>query len=115
MPAAPRHVALNALWLDPGRSSGTETYLRGLVPALARARPEVRLTLATTRRGAAALVAEGWTDFCAIVRVPADEGQRIRRLSSELLRFPRIARRCGADLMHSLANTGRCSRRRPTS
>jgi glycosyltransferase involved in cell wall biosynthesis len=106
MPAVPRHVALNALWLDPGRSSGTETYLRGLVPALARARPGVRLTLATTRRGADALVAEGWTNFCAIVRVPTDEGQRIRRLASELLRFPDIARRRGADLLHSLANTG---------
>ena len=101
-----RHVALNGLWFDPGRSSGTETYLRGLVPALARERPELRITLATTRRGADALAQEGWLDFCAIVRVPTDEGERVRRLLSELVRFPDLARRRGCDLLHSLSNTG---------
>lgn len=106
MTAPLRHVALNALWFDPGRSSGTETYLRGLVPALARARPDVELTLATTRRGADALRAEGWTDFCALVRVPTDEGERARRLLSELVRFPALGRRRGCDLLHSLSNTG---------
>ena len=101
-----RHVALNGLWFDPGRSSGTETYLRGLVPALARERPDLRITLATTRRGADALAQEGWRDFCALVRVPTDEGQRMRRLLSELVRFPDLARRRGCDLLHSLSNTG---------
>ncbi len=106
MSAALRHVALNGLWFDPGRSSGTETYLRGLVPALARERPDLRLTLATTRRGADALIEEGWGDFCALVRVPTDEGERVRRLLSELVRFPDLARRRGCDLLHSLSNTG---------
>lgn len=99
-------MALNGLWFDPGRSSGTETYLRGLVPALAQERPDLRITLATTRRGADALAREGWSDFCALVRVPTDEGQRVRRLLSELVRFPDLARRRECDLLHSLSNTG---------
>ena len=48
----PRHVAFNALFLDPGVSGGPETYLRGLVPALADEFPGVELTVLTTRRGA---------------------------------------------------------------
>ena len=44
---------LNALFLDPCVSGGPETYLRGLVPALARERPNARLTVVTTGRGAA--------------------------------------------------------------
>jgi hypothetical protein len=68
----PRHVAFNALFLDPGVSGGPETYLRGLVPALAREFPGLRLTVFTTRRGARALHADGWTDFARILRFPAD-------------------------------------------
>jgi hypothetical protein len=32
--SAGRRVALNALFLDPGVSGGSETYLLGLVPEL---------------------------------------------------------------------------------
>ena len=56
-------MALNALFLNPGRSGGPETYLRGLVPALAREFPDVRFLVVTTRSGAAALRADGWSDF----------------------------------------------------
>ena len=38
-----RSVALNALFLDPGVSGGTETYLRELVPALAAERPGLEI------------------------------------------------------------------------
>jgi glycosyltransferase involved in cell wall biosynthesis len=103
--APPRHVALNALWLDPGRSGGPETYLRGLVPALADADPRLRLTILTTRRGARALVTEGWRDLATIVALPADEGERARRLAAEQVLLPAAARRRGADLVHSLAST----------
>ena len=93
------HVALNAMYLDPGRSSGTETYLRGLVPELAR---RVRVTLLTTRRGAAALRDEPYE----VIALAADEGERFGRLRAEQLTVPREARRRGATLIHSLANTG---------
>ena len=102
------HVALNAMYLDPGRSSGTETYLRGLVPELARL---ARVTVITTRRGAAALAREDWG--VEVVALPADEGERLARLRAELLGVPRVARRRGAQLLHSLANTGPIRARMP--
>lgn len=96
------HVALNAMFLDPGRSSGTETYLRGLVPELAR---RVEVTVLTTRRGAAALP--------NAISLGSDEGQRLRRLRAEQLTVDRVARRRGATLIHSLANTGPVRSRLP--
>jgi hypothetical protein len=80
-------VAINALFYEPNRSAGTETYLRGLVPALAQAHPDLDLHVVTTRKGAAALRRDGWTDFCSLVQLPADEGQRLRRLHAEQVRL----------------------------
>jgi glycosyltransferase involved in cell wall biosynthesis len=100
----PRHVGLNALFLEPGRSAGTETYLRGLVPALAAEFPGTRFTVVTTRKGAAALRGEGWTAFCSIAQLPCDEGQRVRRLAAEQVRLPGLAKTRGWDVVHSLAS-----------
>lgn len=91
------------MFLDPGVSGGPETYLRGLVPALRRAFPGTRFEIATTRRGAAALRREGWTD---ITTFRADEGQRLRRAAAELVAVVRHARICGAELLHDLVGTG---------
>jgi glycosyltransferase involved in cell wall biosynthesis len=104
LPATPRHVGVNALFLEPGRSAGTETYLRGLVPALAREHPSTRFSVVTTRKGAAGLRADGWTDFCSLVQLPADEGERLRRLRAEQLTYPVLGRRRGWDVLHSLAS-----------
>lgn len=101
---APRHVLLNALFLDPAGSGGPETYLRGLAPALREAHPEVRLTVATTVSGAAALRRDGWDAWCAVRALPCEEGQRVRRQAAEQLLLPVLARRAGADLVHSLAS-----------
>jgi glycosyltransferase involved in cell wall biosynthesis len=98
-----RTVGLNAMFLDPGVSGGPETYLRALVPEMARLRPDVRFEVATTRRGAAALRTDGWADWATVHELPADEGQRARRLRAEQLLLPRLARRRGWDLLHSLA------------
>jgi glycosyltransferase involved in cell wall biosynthesis len=92
-------VVLDALWLDPGRSGGPETYLRGLAPALARGFPSLDLHVATTRRGFDALSAEGWGDFAALHRFAADEGERGRRLAAEQLGLPA---RAGRALVHGL-------------
>jgi glycosyltransferase involved in cell wall biosynthesis len=97
---------LNALFLDPGASGGPETYLRGLAPALARVRPEGRLTVVTTRSGAAALARDGWPRWCGVWSLPCEEGQRGRRQLAEQLLLPAFARRLGADVLHSLASTG---------
>lgn len=95
---------LNALYLAPGVSGGPETYLRGLAPALARALPQTRITVVSTRSGVSALQADQWRDFCDLVWLPCEDGQRVRRLTAEQALLPLIARTRRASLIHSLAN-----------
>ena len=95
---------LNALFLTPSVSGGPETYLRGLVPALARARPAARLTVVTTRSGAAALRRDGWDEWAGVRELPCEDGQRLRRTRAEQVLLPRLARRDRADVLHSLAS-----------
>lgn len=102
--ARPLKIGLNALYLDPGRSGGPETYLRELVPALARQAPELRLVIFTTRRGARALRQDDWEDLAKIHALPADEGERGRRFIAEQVLAPRAAQREGCALLHSLAS-----------
>jgi glycosyltransferase involved in cell wall biosynthesis len=102
--ATPRHVWLNALYLDPGVSGGPETYLRGLAPALAEQFPELQLTIATTPSGAAALRADGWERFAALREFPCEDGQRIRRQWAEQVLLPLAARGADAQIVHSLAS-----------
>jgi glycosyltransferase involved in cell wall biosynthesis len=99
-----RDVLLNALFLQPGQSGGPETYLRGLVPALAREFTQTRFVVAATRDGAAALRSDGWTDFAAIEVVPVDQRNRVRRLIAEQLVLPWRSQRRGFDVLHSLAS-----------
>jgi glycosyltransferase involved in cell wall biosynthesis len=102
--SSPRHVLLNALFLDPAASGGPETYLRGLAPALHAARPDTQLTIATTRADATALREDGWDAWAAIRELPCDEGQRGRRQLAEQILLPALARRARADVVHSLAS-----------
>src|SRR5687768_8058431 len=95
---------LNALFLDPSVSGGPETYMRGLVPALARERPGTRLTVITTRSGAVALRGDGWNEWADVRELPCEDGQRLRRTWSEQVLLPRLARRLRADVLHSLAS-----------
>jgi glycosyltransferase involved in cell wall biosynthesis len=95
---------LNALFLDPAASGGPETYMRGLVPALHRQRPAVRLTVVTTRSGAAALRRDGWREWADVRELPCEDGQRVRRTWAEQVLLPRLARRLRADVLHSLAS-----------
>jgi glycosyltransferase involved in cell wall biosynthesis len=101
---APRNVLLNALYLAPGASGGPETYLRGLAPALAERFPPLRLTIATTPSGAAALRADGWEAFSTLLALPCEDGQRVRRQLAEQVLLPRAARATRAEIVHSLAS-----------
>jgi glycosyltransferase involved in cell wall biosynthesis len=101
-----RRVGLNALFLDPNVSGGSETLLRALVPRLVAARPDVRFELVTTRRGARALRADGWGDLLPITALAADDDERARRTRAELVTIPWLARRRGWDLVHTLSNRG---------
>ena len=108
-----RRVFVNALFLDPGRSGGPETYLRELVPELARQFPDVRFTVVTGDAGAAALRRDGWEGFVD-VEVGAEGGGRLRRAYGEQLMLPRLASAGAADLIHSLASTAPARGRVPS-
>jgi glycosyltransferase involved in cell wall biosynthesis len=99
-------VGLNALFLDPGVSGGSETYLRGLVPALVAAQPGVRFEVATTRRGARSLAAQALDESVEVLELPCDDDEPVRRTVVEQVLLPRVARRRRWDLVHSLANRG---------
>jgi glycosyltransferase involved in cell wall biosynthesis len=106
---------LNALFLDPSVSGGPETYLRGLAPALARAAPDIRFTVVTTRSGASALRADGWSAWAEVRGLPCEDGQRIRRTVAEQLVLPALARRMKVDLLHSLASVAPIRARVPAA
>jgi glycosyltransferase involved in cell wall biosynthesis len=103
---AVRRVGLNALFLNPGVSGGSETYLRELVPALVRALPRTCFELATTTRGVPALAREDWASEVKLIRLNCDDDEPLRRTLLEQAALPRIARERGWDLVHSLANRG---------
>jgi glycosyltransferase involved in cell wall biosynthesis len=99
-------VAVNALFLAPGESGGPETYLRGLVPALANEYPELRLVLFTTGSGRRVLAEDGWGSIAELHALPAEEHRRLRRQGCEQVALPVMARRAGVQLLHSLASIG---------
>jgi glycosyltransferase involved in cell wall biosynthesis len=78
--------------------------MRELVRAMVDEAPRTRFTIVTTRRGAAGLVRDGWQSCTTVVALQADEGERIRRQIAEQVLLPRLARRRGFDLVHSLAS-----------
>jgi glycosyltransferase involved in cell wall biosynthesis len=101
-----RRIGLGALFLDPGVTGGSETYLYGLVPSMVRLRPDLRFELATTRRGAEFVAREGWATEVEVLRLPCDDDEPVRRTYFERVGLPRLARRRRWDLLHSLSNRG---------
>jgi glycosyltransferase involved in cell wall biosynthesis len=96
-------IGLNALFLEPDRVGGTETYVRQLVPELARAGPGKAFVLYLAREAAAT----DW-DVPANVRIstaPVSSVSRVQRLGWELTGLAVQARRDGVDLLHSLGTT----------
>lgn len=104
--SGPCRVGLDALFLDPGVSGGSETYLRSLVPALVESFPDTRFELATTRRGAQALKGDGWGEWITVLQMPCDDDRPLRRTACEQVGLPRLARSRCWDVLHTLANRG---------
>src|SRR5690606_39059937 len=99
------HVGLNLVYLVPGETGGTEVAARELLPALVEAAgPGVRFTAFLNREASAA---EGgpWKDLMDWVTVPVNARNRAEWVRGEQQHLPRLARRAGVDLVHSLANT----------
>ena len=95
------HVGLNLAFLVPGEAGGQEVVARELLPELART--GVRLTAFVSREAAAA---HGpWHDL-ECVTVPASARNRLEWVRADQQLVPRLARRAGVDVLHSLASTG---------
>ena len=97
------HVGLNLLFLVPGETGGMEVYARELLVALACERPDLRLTSFVNREAAAA--GGPWEEHTNVVVVGVDGASRVQRVRAELGALPRLGRRRGIDVLHSLAST----------
>ena len=98
------HVGLNLIYLVPDETGGPEIYARELIPALRSAEPNVRFTAFIDREAAAA--GGPWIDEMEHVEMPLRAANRVNWVRGEQLMLPRLGRRHGVDVMHSLANTG---------
>jgi len=96
-------VGLNLIYLVPGETGGMEIYARGLVPALADAAPGVRMTAFVNREAAESglELAEG----VRTVVVPVRARRRVEWVWGEQVHLPRLGRREGIELLHSLGST----------
>ena len=97
-------VALNLVYLVPGETGGMEVYARELLPRLATL-PGIE-PVAIVNRVAAADRDAPWSTAMRSVTAPVDARDRRQWVWGEQRHVPRLARRLGADLVHSLASTG---------
>jgi glycosyltransferase involved in cell wall biosynthesis len=94
------HVGLNLVFMVPGETGGMEIAARELIPALRATAPSVRFTAFVNREAEGEDV--GATDT---VVVPVRATNRVQWVRGEQLLLPRLARRAGCDVVHSLAST----------
>ncbi len=96
------HVGLNLVFLVPGETGGMEVAARELLPALlAAAPPGTRFTAFVNREAADDPLGE----LVETLVVPVRATSRAQRVRGEQQHLPRLARRAGVDLVHSLAST----------
>jgi len=96
------HVGLNLVFLVPGEIGGMETYARELITSL-RAEPDLRVTAFVSREAAGDSEAP-WAETPRVT-VPVEARKRHEWVRGEQQLLPRLARREGVDLVHSLAST----------
>ncbi|HVL97128.1 MAG TPA: glycosyltransferase family 1 protein [Solirubrobacteraceae bacterium] len=94
-----RHVGLNLVFMVPGETGGMEVAARSVIPALRDAAPGVRFTAFVNRETA------GEDLGVEQVVVPVHATSRVQWVRGEQLELPRLARRAGCELVHSLAST----------
>jgi glycosyltransferase involved in cell wall biosynthesis len=82
--------------------SGLETYARELTSALLRERPELRVTAFVNREASSD---PSWRELVPTVTVPVYGRRRSSWVRGEQVLLPTLARRAGADIVHSLAST----------
>jgi glycosyltransferase involved in cell wall biosynthesis len=100
--ALPERIGINAVFLEP-QMGGLDTYVRALVPELARAAPDVRFSVFCNPRGRDYLAREGWGERVRLLTHPL-LGRRGMKAASELTLLGALAGR-QVDLLHSVALT----------
>jgi glycosyltransferase involved in cell wall biosynthesis len=103
--SALRRVGLNLLYLVPGETGGMETYARRLVPELAAGRPDLELVAFVNREAFEALGRRAFGPRVRLVPVRVSGRSRAKRVAAEQLLLPRLLRRQGIELLHSLGGT----------
>jgi glycosyltransferase involved in cell wall biosynthesis len=98
------NIGINLIYLVPGETGGMEVVARELIEALLDAAPGLRFTAFVNREAAAA--GEGpWGELLPAVTVPVNARRREQWVFGEQVLLPRLGRRAGVELMHSLAST----------
>jgi glycosyltransferase involved in cell wall biosynthesis len=102
----PTHIALNLIFLVPGETGGMEIAARELIPALLAAAPAgMRFTAFVNREASGAEAGAALREQLPLVTVPVHARKRVQWVLGEQTLLPLLARRAGADLVHSLAST----------
>jgi glycosyltransferase involved in cell wall biosynthesis len=90
------------VYLVPGHTGGMETYARELIPRLVAERPDWRFTAFVNREAEA----DGLRfENVVTTTLPVRATRRVDWVRGEQQHLPRLARRAGVDLLHSLAST----------
>lgn len=106
----PIKVAVDLVYFT-GRKGGTETYAKGLFPALHRLTADFRFVGLTNRETGP--VAPDWFPG-EVVELPVSGENRLTWAAAEVALVSLAARRLGADLLHCPANFGPALRLLPT-
>jgi glycosyltransferase involved in cell wall biosynthesis len=98
------HIGLNLIFLVPGETGGMEVAARELIPELVAAAPQARFTAFINRETAAA-GGGPWHELMPAVTVPVNARSRVQWVLGEQTLLPRLAKRAGVEVLHSMAST----------
>lgn len=98
-------IGLNLMYLVPGEVGGTETYARELILELAQFRAEDEFIVYCGREAAADLPDPRWPENVRVRQIGVNCRNKPLRVAAELFALPRIAKRDGIELLHSLGVT----------
>jgi len=95
-------IGLNLLFVVPGETGGMETYVRALVPELARLVGPESLRLFVSPELAAELRPEPWFEGQQLCELRVPGRSRVRRTLAEQSLLPVLVRRARCELLHNL-------------
>jgi glycosyltransferase involved in cell wall biosynthesis len=96
-------IAINALFLVPNRVGGSETYLRGLIRGFDRLATTDQFVLIVGPEAVGTFT--GLSERWRVVASPVASAKRAQRILLEQTWLPVVARRLGADVLHSAGYT----------